>query len=114
MTKREMLAYALANHPNHELIFMYSDESSDHAYTLGEATSVRVDEYTQVEERVYFMNGDYEELKDEIEEAIWDTKFNSKNNLSEEEKVEMSRLTKAELAKLEWKSAIIVHVNPKA
>lgn len=113
MPKRQLLADALVNHPNHELIFMYSEDSSDHAYTLGEATSVRVDEYTQVDERVYFMDGDYEELKDEIEEEIWDTKFNSKNGLSDEEVSELNRLTKVELDSLKWKPAIVVYVNPK-
>lgn len=92
MSKRTMLINALANHPDHELIFMYSEDTSDHSYTLGEATSVRVDEYTSFNERVYFMNDDYEELKEEMEET-------ENTNL---------------LAELEWKKAIIVYVNPKS
>lgn len=88
MSKREILSNALKNHPDHELIFMYSEDTSDHAYTLGEAKSIRVDEYVSYNDQIYFMNGNYEELKEELEH-------------------------KDEWTKLGWKKAIIVYVDPK-
>ena len=114
MNKQQKIAWAIENHPDHELIFMFSNEGTeDHAYTLGGASQILIDEYACIDERVYLMNQDFDELKEEIEENQWLSHFEGNDTLSKEQELSLAELVKEELNTIQWKKAIVVYVDPK-
>lgn len=70
MNKTNELRQKLKDYPEHELIFMYPDDNSDYPYTLGHPSSILVDEYCVEYERAWLRFDDWDELEDEIREAL--------------------------------------------
>ncbi|QST02461.1 hypothetical protein IMZ31_23720 (plasmid) [Pontibacillus sp. ALD_SL1] len=96
MNKREQLAKYLRDYPEHEIIMMYSNEASDHPYTIGDITKILVEQiYSDESGRVWLRNWDGEELAE---------------NMRDESADEKEILNK--MNKLPWKKAILVYVDP--
>jgi hypothetical protein len=111
MTKAQELTEIMKVHPDRELIFMYSDECSDHSYTLGYPSKILVDEYVTTDDRVW-LRSEEDELLEEIAENIADNFPSEDFPLSDKQEGEIDREAKEQIREMKWKKAIIVYINP--
>ncbi|SFA55527.1 hypothetical protein SAMN05192569_10635 [Parageobacillus thermantarcticus] len=110
-SKTKELLQLLQDHPDRELIFMYPEEGSDHYYTLGQPKRIILDEYTIVDDTVWFRFDNQDELFDHIAEEIAERHF-SEFPLSEEQNEWVNQQAKKRIEQLEWKKAIVVYIEP--
>lgn len=111
MSKTNELVDLLKEHPDRELIFMYPDECSDHMYTLGAPSTILIDEYVSIDERVWLKSADETELLDDVADNIADELY-TQFPLSEEQEAEVNKRAVEQIEKMNWKNAIVVYIKP--
>jgi hypothetical protein len=110
-SKTKELLQLLRDHPDRELIFMYPEEGSDHYYTLGQPKRIMLDEYTIVDDIVWFRVDNQDELFDYIADEIAGRHFNE-FPLSDEQNEWVNQQARKRIDQLEWKKAIVVYIEP--
>ncbi|CAI8877264.1 Phage protein [Brevibacillus sp. IT-7CA2] len=110
MTKTNELIELLKEHPDRELIFMYPDECSDHMYTLGSPSTILIDEYVSIDERVWLKYADEGELFDDVADNVADDLY-TQFPLSEEQEAEVNKQAAERIKQMDWKKAIVVYIQ---
>lgn len=109
--KTKELIETLKQYPDHELIFMYPDESSDHSYTLGHPSKILVDEYWTDDERVWLKHEDEDELFEDYADKIYDDLYpNEKSLTADQEKIVNDKTTEF-IDSQNWKKCICVYIS---
>ena len=109
--KTQELIKIITEHSDRELIFMYPDEGSDHAYTMGYPVKILVDEYWVDDERVWLKYDNEDELFDCIADRIFDIEYPDIPYANDEQIKEIEALTQKEIDEIEWKKAIVVYIH---
>lgn len=108
--KTKELIEILIENPDRELIFMYPDEYSDYAYTLGYPDRILLDEYVTIDERVWLRCNE-NVLFDKVAKNIADSNFTDFPLTDEQEKW-INEQTIKYIENLDWKKAIVVYIEP--
>lgn len=110
MYKTKELLEAIAQHPDHELIFMYPEDGGDYYYTLGHAGKIYVDEYVTFDERVWLRDNNVDELFEQIVEQMADDHYPTTIHLSDEEIEKLEQEAKDVISALEWTKCVCVYI----
>lgn len=111
MNKTQELIEIMKANPDRELIFMYPEEGSDHAYTMGHAGSILIDEYWVDDDRMWLKHEDYDELFDDYADDFFHEMHPSSKIVSDEEEKVINQKTKEFIEIQEWKKCICVYIH---
>lgn len=102
----------IIQNPELPLFFMYSEESSDRAYTSGEVSSAEIGKYFTRDEDVLLLSEDEDQLREYQADLLWEEVFGH-NEMSEADHERMEELLDQYIKELPWQEAIIVYIDPK-
>lgn len=112
MSMTKELIELLKEYPNHELIFMYPDEGSDHSYTIGKPSLILVDEYWIDDDRAWLRDRDEDAMFDHYADNIFDELFPTGHIANEELIKIIDEKTEEFIEKQNWKKCICVYIQP--
>jgi len=110
--KKDELAALIKQNPNHELIFMYPDEVSDHTYTMAHIKKIVVTKYWDDLNGNIWLEEDFELAVEHYRESIFDDLSPYEHNISDEQLVTADRKTEKFINNQDWKECICVYIHP--
>ncbi|MCK1999888.1 hypothetical protein MZM54_00640 [[Brevibacterium] frigoritolerans] len=111
MKKTKEIIELLKLNPDCELIFMYPEEGSDYAYTLGYPDKIMVDEYVTIDDRVWIKEHDIDGLRKKLGEEIFYSLYKDGTSLTEAQETEIEEKVEKEIAEMQWEKAIVVFIR---
>jgi hypothetical protein len=113
MNRTEELKEALLYHPDHELIFMYPEESSDHPYTLGTPVGVKIDKYWTDDDKVWLYKKDFDDMMDHYTDVFSDKYYASNRmTLTDEQYERLEEEAEDFVENQSWRKCICVIIQP--
>lgn len=113
MNKTEELIKTLKENLDRELIFLYPDEGTEYAYTLGYPSKILIDEYWVDDDigRVWLRHDNEEEMFDHYSDNIFDELYPNESYTDEKQEKVIDKKTKEFIDSLEWKKCICVYIS---
>lgn len=111
MSKTKKLIEIINKYPDHELIFMYPDEGSDHSYTMGYPSRILVDEYWTDDDRVWLRYENEDELFDYYVDNIFGELYPNEKFANDEQEKVLNEKTMEFINNQNWRKCICVYIH---